>query len=112
MENPQAITPRSIMPAYPHLLAQDLDYPAIQRKVDAMVMLGVPYGDAVRDGAAARIAREQADAIAKGIVEQGGPAGLEAKQIVALTAYLQRLGQDIRKLPVAAASARVAGGGR
>ena len=104
MEAPAAITPRSVMPAYPHLLKDDLDYDAIQSKVDAMVMLGVPYGDAVRDGKAVALAREQAARIAAGIESQGGPRGLEAKQIVALTAYLQRLGQDIKGVAVAGGS--------
>ena len=37
----------------------------------------------------------QAKQIADGIASQGGPTGLEDKEIVALTAYLQRLGRDI-----------------
>ena len=34
---------------------------------------------------------------AHGIVEQGGPEGLEDRTIVALVAYLQRLGTDINR---------------
>jgi cytochrome c oxidase cbb3-type subunit I/II len=60
-------------------------------------MLGVPYGDAITK--AESLAREQAQVIAKEVVEQGGPAGLETKQLVALVAYLQRLGTDINKAP-------------
>ena len=104
MEDPASITARSIMPKYAHLLTNALDYDGLQRRVDAMVMLGVPYGEAVRAGAAARIAREQAETIARGIEAQGGPAGLADKEIIALTAYLQRLGKDIRgaATPIAA----------
>jgi cytochrome c oxidase cbb3-type subunit I/II len=59
-------------------------------------ILGVPYtDDEVAGGASA--AREQAQAIADEIVIQGGPEGLADKQIVALIAYLQRMGTDIMK---------------
>ena len=34
--------------------------------------------------------------IADAIVQQGGPAGLQDKEVVALIAYLQRLGTDIK----------------
>jgi hypothetical protein len=36
-------------------------------------------------------------------VEQGGPRGLEDKQMVALIAYIQRLGHDIKVQATAAA---------
>jgi cytochrome c oxidase cbb3-type subunit I/II len=42
-------------------------------------------------------AHEQAEAIAAEIVVQGGPDGLAEKKIVALIAYLQRMGTDITK---------------
>jgi cbb3-type cytochrome oxidase cytochrome c subunit len=62
--------------------------------VDAMAMVGVPYGDAVNKAPA--MARAQAQQIAAAITEQGGPAGLEDKQIIAMVAYMQRLGRDIK----------------
>jgi cytochrome c oxidase cbb3-type subunit I/II len=91
-ENPRAISPKSIMPAYPHLLTDDLNFDGIQSRVDAMVMLGVPYGPAV-NGAGA-MAREQAARIGAAIASAGGEAGLESKEVVALIAYMQRLGRD------------------
>jgi cytochrome c oxidase cbb3-type subunit I/II len=51
------------------------------------------------------MARAQAQAIAASIVEQGGPRGLEDKQIVAMVAYMQRLGRDIKVTAAAAATA-------
>ena len=93
-ENPRAVTARSIMPAYPHFLTTRLDFEGIQKRVDVMAMLGVPYGDAVNN--APDMAREQARQIAAAIVEQGGPAGLEDKEMVAIVAYMQRLGRDIK----------------
>ena len=103
MEDPRAITQKSIMPAYPNLLNAPLDFAGIQRRVDVMAMLGVPYGDAVNR--APQMARAQADSIARGIEGEGGPKGLQDKQIVALVAYLQRLGRDI-KAPQVARSTR------
>jgi cytochrome c oxidase cbb3-type subunit I/II len=70
-----------------------------------MAMLGVPYGEAVKDGVARRMAEQQAKEIAAGIAQQGGPTGLEHKEIVALTAYLQRLGRDIKATTVTSTAA-------
>jgi cbb3-type cytochrome oxidase cytochrome c subunit len=64
-----------------------------------MAMLGVPYGEAVQR--AEEMARAQAAEIGAEIAKQGGPADLADKQIVALTAYLQRLGTDALKAPPA-----------
>ncbi len=93
-ENPRAVTANSIMPAYAHFSTKPLDFEGIQARVDAMAMVGVPYGDAVNK--AADMAREQARRIAAAIVEQGGPSGLEDKQMIAMVAYMQRLGRDIK----------------
>jgi cytochrome c oxidase cbb3-type subunit I/II len=105
MQDPRSITAKSIMPSYPQLLTDDLDFGVIQSRVDAMAMLGVPYGDAVKQGVARTMAEAQAKTIADGIAQQGGPTGLQRKEIVALTAYLQRLGTDIKRLAPATAAA-------
>ncbi|MBI5836880.1 MAG: cytochrome-c oxidase, cbb3-type subunit I [Candidatus Eisenbacteria bacterium] len=104
MQDPRSITPNSIMPAYAQLLRQPIQYGGIQKRVDVMAMLGVPCGDAV--GRAEMMARDQARSVAAGIVSQGGPRDVADKEILALVAYLQRLGTDIRKgTPVASAAA-------
>jgi cytochrome c oxidase cbb3-type subunit I/II len=97
MDDPQSITPGSIMPRYGFLLTDRLDFPGIQGKVDAMAMLGVPYGKAVNH--AVDMARSQAKAVGESIERQGGPKGLDDKKIIALVAYLQRLGTDIKGAP-------------
>ncbi len=106
LDNPTSTTPQSIMPRYSWMLTEEIEFSKIQPRVDVMVMLGVPYGDAVKEAEA--MARVQAKEIADQVVEQGGPAGLEDKEVIALTAYLQRMGTDISKSPpvveVAAAS--------
>jgi cytochrome c oxidase cbb3-type subunit I/II len=95
MDDPTSTTQQSIMPRYPWLLSDDLNFSVVQDRVDAMAMLGVPYGEAIHRAEA--MAREQASEIAAEIVKQGGPAGLERKEIVAMVAYLQRLGTDIAR---------------
>ncbi len=104
-ENPPTITPRSIMPRYPWLLTNPLAFGTIQHRVDVMAMLGVPYGDAVNRAEA--MARAQAKEIADDIAAQGGPAGLEDKEVTALIAYVQRLGRDIKSASGGAAPAGV-----
>ncbi|MEO1338784.1 MAG: cbb3-type cytochrome c oxidase subunit II, partial [Myxococcota bacterium] len=98
-------TPGSIMPPYPWMLKDDIDFASIQPRVDAMAMLGVPYGEAIRTGE--EMARAQADSIAEEILAQGGP-DVRGKDIVAMTAYLQRLGTDISKSPESAGEEPVA----
>ena len=78
------------------MLTDGLDFERIPGIVRAHRTLGVPYSDQEIEGAAAA-ARAQAETIAAEISDQGGPAGLGDKQIVALIAYLQRLGTDISK---------------
>ena len=91
MENPRSTSPRSIMPPYDWLLTWDLDFDAIPGRMSAVQTVGLPYSDADVAGAA-EAARAQAAEIAAEIVNQGGPERLEGKEIVALVAYLQRLG--------------------
>jgi cytochrome c oxidase cbb3-type subunit I/II len=96
MDDPRAITAGSIMPAYPWMLSTPIDFDSIEPVMRAHRALGVPYSDdEIAKGETA--ARSQAQTIADAIVTQGGPEGLADKQIVALIAYLQRLGTDINK---------------
>jgi len=83
------------MPAYPHLLENTIDWGAIQKRVDAMAMLGVPY-DANALANANRLAYTQALAIAAKLAAAGGPSGMANTEVIALIAYMQRLGVDIR----------------
>jgi cytochrome c oxidase cbb3-type subunit I/II len=96
-EDPRAINPQSLMPAYSHLLRQPLDFDGIQRKVDAMIMLGVPYGEAAKDGKAVEMARAQANQIGAELALQGSYRGLSDRKVIALIAYLQRLGTDLTR---------------
>ena len=96
MDDPRAITAGSIMPAYPWMLTTELDFDRISGTTRTPQILGVPYTDEdIADSVSN--AREQARTIAAEIAKEGGPEGLEDRQIVALIAYLQRLGTDITK---------------
>jgi cytochrome c oxidase cbb3-type subunit I/II len=95
MEDPRSTSPGSVMPAYPHMLGDAIDFDVIQNRIDAMVMLGVPYGKAALDDAAG-LARTQAKEVADKLRAAGGPENMADKEIVAMIAYLQRLGVDIR----------------
>ena len=96
MLDPREVTPGSIMPPYPWLNRDKIEFGIIQRKLKVMKSMGVPYSDS--DVALAEsTAHAEAKTIAEGLVSQGAPAGIEDKEIVALIAYLQRLGQDFKK---------------
>ncbi len=96
MQDPRAITQGSIMPGYPWMLTAALDVGAIPRTMRAHRALGVPYSDEDIDGAVEHAAM-QARTIADDVTAQGGPPGLEGSKVVALIAYLQRLGTDITR---------------
>jgi cytochrome c oxidase cbb3-type subunit I/II len=96
LNQPTDTSKDSIMPPYPHLLEETIDFDAIERSMIAMRKLGVPYDDADIDGSPAS-AREQAEAIAAQIVAEDGPKGTEDRKVVALIAYLLRLGTDLNR---------------
>jgi cytochrome c oxidase cbb3-type subunit I/II len=93
---PTDTSPGSIMPAYPHLLEQEIDFAEAAASIGAMQRIGVPYTDD-EVAAAERLAAEQAQAIAARIVDEQGPEGMQDRKAIALIAYLLRLGTDIDK---------------
>jgi cytochrome c oxidase cbb3-type subunit I/II len=108
LENPRQLVQQSLMPIYAHLLSQKLDFESIQSRVNGMAMIGVPYGEAVKPGRAAELAREQAGKLAAELVQQGGYPNLQDKKIIAVVAYLQRLGTDLNAPPPATTPAPAA----
>jgi cytochrome c oxidase cbb3-type subunit I/II len=92
MMDPRSITPNSIMPNYPWLMENSTDFLILRKKLSVMKSLGVPYADDEVVNADMQ-AEAQAQIIGKDLQAQGAPAGLEKKEIVALIAYLQSLGQ-------------------
>ncbi|KAF0151902.1 MAG: cbb3-type cytochrome c oxidase subunit I/II [Ignavibacteria bacterium] len=94
MEDPRSMSPGSIMPPYPWLFTQTLDVSTTRTKINAMRSLGVPYADGYEDIAEQDL-QKQADEIAKDLLNNGVPAESD-KEIIALIAYMQRLGTDIK----------------
>lgn len=88
------------MPRYPHLLTDAIDVASIGAKMRALRAVGTPYTDGEIESAPAAI-EAQAKSIAAEVEAQRGPTGLADKEITALTAYLQRLGTDIKWKKVA-----------
>jgi len=93
MEDPRSVSPGSIMPAYPWLYTQNTDESIVDAKIRAMQRLGVPYPKDYDKQAVADM-RAQAGGIAGDLQKQNAPAESD-KEIIAVIAYLQRLGTDI-----------------
>ena len=92
MLNPRSTSPGSNMPAYPWLADRDIHVASAENKLALMQKLGVPYTNEQIDQA--RIDQEQqATAIVKDLAAQGVDV-VWKREIVALIAYLQRLGRD------------------
>lgn len=92
MMDPRAVTPKSIMPNYPWLAEKDTDFLVLRKKLSVMEQLGVPYEKDVIANADIH-AQKQAQEIAANLESNGAPKGLAKKEIIALIAYLQALGQ-------------------
>jgi len=96
MINPAQLNPQSIMPPYPWLIDQTIDTSKTGVKIRAMQKLGVPYEDGY-DLVANEDLMQQASGIAEQLKAASMPAEANSK-IVALIAYLHRLGKDISLL--------------
>lgn len=90
---PASISNGSIMPPYPHLLEQTIDTGSTKAKIKAMRRLGVPY-DAGYEYQANGDLMKQAMEIA-GRLKTEGIQTVPNKEVIALIAYIQRLGRDV-----------------
>jgi cytochrome c oxidase cbb3-type subunit I/II len=101
MLDPTSMSPGSIMPRYPWLFSGDghdasLNTSLTVKKMKAMVSLGVPYTEAEVAGALEHLNRQAAE-IAKRLNEDPTIQVEPNEEIVALIAYLQRMGTDVKK---------------
>ncbi len=90
---PAEITPLSMMPAYAWLIENDANLSTLPAKIRAMQLLGVPY-PADYD----KIAMDDYTKQAKQIVTELKVSGVNVKEtseVVAMIAYLHKLGRDI-----------------
>ena len=99
MLDPTITSPGSIMPAYPWLIDQKLDNDLLKGKMNAMKILGVPYTNEQVENAVAD-AEKQAEEIAKDLAANQVDVKSD-REIIAMIAYLQRLGTDIKAEPKA-----------
>ena len=94
MMDPRIMSPGSIMPSYPWLLDDKIDTSLTAAKIRAMQTLGVPYPAGFD-----KIANDDLEKQAKGIKDNLKKDKIETSsnaEIIALIAYLQRVGTDIK----------------
>jgi len=96
MMNPQGMNAQSIMPPYPWLATKDVDVASTPAKIRVMQTLGVPYPEGYDLQSEADLMK-QATEIADGLKASGIEIEPQ-KQMIALIAYLQRLGRDISEM--------------
>ncbi|MFT6856020.1 MAG: cytochrome c oxidase cbb3-type subunit I/II [Cyclobacteriaceae bacterium] len=96
MLDPTSMSPGSIMPPYPWLYEQDWDKDMTADKISAMQTLGVPYAEGFANESVAD-AEKQANLIMQDLATQGIEVKSD-KEIIALIAYLQRMGTDISNI--------------
>ncbi|MEL7339811.1 MAG: cytochrome-c oxidase, cbb3-type subunit II, partial [Bacteroidota bacterium] len=95
--DPRSTSPGSIMPSYEWLADNKLDISYTADKIVAMQTLGVPYAEGY-ENEAVRDLQEQAREVAASIdptLSELEIQQLSETEIVAMIAYLQRLGKDI-----------------
>jgi len=95
LREPSSMSEGSIMPAYPGLIENKLDTTSTPAKIRAMIKLGVPY-EKEYPATANKDLIMQAQHIANNLKSDSIKIGPE-REIIAVIAYLQRLGTDISK---------------
>ena len=101
MLEPGSMSPGSVMPAYPWMLDATIDTASTPAKIRTMQKLGVPYPEGY-DRVANADLMKQAEQIKSRLAADKikTPAN---REIIAMIAYLQRMGTDIKALPSTAA---------
>jgi cytochrome c oxidase cbb3-type subunit I/II len=98
MDDPKTMSTSSIMPAYPWLLTQEQETDSLPARIKALRKVGVPYPEGFENGPA----QEELEAQSATIVANLSVGSVEAepdREIIAVIAYLQRLGIDIKAEP-------------
>jgi cytochrome c oxidase cbb3-type subunit I/II len=94
MLDPRVVTPGSIMPNYPWLYKNKTQFKILPKKLGVLAALGVPYTQEDIDQSE-EVAFNQAKEIMSELSSDGVSPKMLDKEIIALIAYLQRLGTDI-----------------
>jgi cytochrome c oxidase cbb3-type subunit I/II len=93
--DPQVMIPQSIMPQYKYLIERDLDISTTARKIRVMQWMGVPYPEGFDEIANDELMKQAAQIA--GDLRNNGIDVSDTKEVIAMIAYLQRLGKDILK---------------
>ena len=99
MDDPQAVSPGSIMPAYSFMLDKELDTASTPAKIKAMRTMGVPYDEGY-EYIANKDLVNQASMIQSNLLKDSIRVKPNA-EVLAIIAYLQRLGTDTEKNKIA-----------
>ncbi len=100
MLDPGKFVKGSLMPPFPHLFEHTIDMASTPAKIQAMLTMGVPYDKAPFGPEFVADPNAHLQAQAQVITEDLRKGGVEIdsdREIIALIAYLQRLGTDIKK---------------
>lgn len=92
--DPRSTSPGSIMPSYSWLAEGKVNLSRVKRKLEAMKTLGVPYSDEDIEGYKS-VYEAQATLIADELKSQGVHVASHS-EIIAMIAYMQRLGTDFK----------------
>ena len=95
---PTSMSPGSIMPTYTWLLDDDLDISSLEAKIKAMQTLGVPYPAGFAEVAKGNLEKQSIEIQAN--LKKDGIETSSNKEVIALIAYLQRMGRDIKTVSV------------
>lgn len=98
MFDPREVVQDSLMPSYKWLFKKKMDLAVLPTKLRTLKALGAPYDEEVIENAR-EIAIAQAEEITKNMADAGVDMKMKDKQIVALVAYLQRLGKKVEGSP-------------
>ena len=97
MIEPTSMSTGSIMPTYEWLASNELDTDLTVAKLEAMQALGVPYSDEYVANAESHLMAQAEELAAQIVAEDPDITEVDPKEeMVALIAYLQRLGIDIK----------------
>ena len=99
MDDPSLTSPGSIMPRYSWLLTQKLDTNSLPSRIAALRKAGVPYPPGFEGGPAQKDLLSQAAKIVSNLSQGSITNAPPDTEIIALIAYLQRLGTDIKAVP-------------
>ena len=94
MFDPTSMSPGSLMPPYMHMFEDPLDTTTTKRKIEAMRTMGVPYAADFPAHANDHLSAQQDKIVAS--LKKDGIEAQKEMEIIAVIAYLQRVGTDIK----------------